>query len=201
MIVQPSQVFGLNPWQILSLMVTRFWWVFLVFAIFSWIMAQRMMRSISILAVYHRKGVAAENYRATLQGQVLSFIPKKGTLFARKSPIDVVRVTVDADPEIQVVGLRTYSVHHIIEGYSRTVNIRQIPILLAKLYQAQVGVPLLSGLAGTSVATSLSTMQSAFSTMGGSYPKTKGEYIMNAIYAIAGLGWGVVIGFFAARGK
>ena len=186
----------LTPWQVMYVMLTRFWWVFIIFAIFSWIMAQRMMRRISTLVAYHRKGVAVELYRGAIQGQSLSFLPKKGVLFARKSPIDLVRVTVDANPEMQIAGLRTYSLHHVLEGYNKTVNIRTIPVLLAKLYQAQAGVPLTSGTSGSSVATSLATMQNAFNSMGTSFPRGKGEFVANMVYGTAGMGWGIVIGYF-----
>jgi len=138
-------------------------------------------------------------YGAILQHQSLSFLPRKGLLFAKKSPIDMVRATVGAAPEIQIAGLRTYSVHHVVEGYNKTVDVRDIPILLAKLYQARAGVALASGTSGPTVATSLATMQNAFHSMGGAFAKTKGEYFINLIYAAAGMGWGIVMGYFIFR--
>ena len=192
---------SLNPWQVFYLLITQYSWVFILFAVFSWIMAQRMMRSISILVAYHRRGVAVEIYKGKIQGQSLSFFPRKGVIFAKKSPIDIVRVTIDADPEMQIQGLRTYSLHHIIEGYTKTVNIRQIPVLLARLYQASAGIPLTTGTSGSTVATSLATMQNAFTSMGGSFAKTKGEYMINFVWAAAGMGWGIVMGYFVFKGK
>jgi len=183
-----------NPLQVLYVIVTQYSWIFGFFAVVSWIVAQQIMRKISTLVAYHKKGNVAEIYGATEKGSLVEFLPKKGVLFARRDPLDIVTAKIEAEPEIQVTGLRTFRVHHIIEGYNKSVNVRQIPRLIAEMFLLRTGA--MMGGEGTSVSTSLATMQQAFTTMGQSFPKTRAEYFTNLVYATAGLGWGIVIGYF-----
>jgi hypothetical protein len=150
-------------------------------AVFSYILTQHYQRKIFSKVEYHRKGPNAETYPCVEIGNRIAFTPGGGEskLFGSKRKEQRLTVVNRAKPEIKVFGFKTIRLHHVIEGWGETVDIRDL----------KEKTP--SG-AGT-IATSEAVMSTAFENMQKAIPKSKGDWMMWLIFAGMGVAWGIVI--------
>lgn len=156
-------------------------WLAISVAIFSYLLAQYFQRRVFPRVEFHRKGMNAETYPCVEVGNRVmfqtggTFSPFRGT-----KEKTLVTAVLMVPPEIKVFGFRTIRLHHVIEGYGETVDIREL-----KLQN-----PMRAG----AIAVSEAIMATSFEDMAKSIPKSKGDMMMHLVFLFVGLGWGLLMG-------
>lgn len=167
----------------LNFLLSQLWWIAISVVVFAYLLAQHYMRKVFVRVEYHRKGLSSETHSCVEVGNRVMF--KTGGKFALfgKSPQSMVTATVMAKPEIKVFGFKTLRLHHVLEGYNQTVNIRD---LLLKSGISAIG--------GGYMAASEAAFSTAMEGLQKSIPKGKGEWIMTIMGIMMGLGIGFALG-------
>jgi hypothetical protein len=166
--------------EVLSLLAPYIGPMIIAIAAFSYLLAQYFQRKIFPRVEYHRKGPNAETYPCVELGNRVMFETGGGfRLFGGKKK-DQIAAVLRARPEIKVFGFKTIRLHHVIEGFNETVDIRDIKT------QNPMG--------GGALAVSEAVMATAYEQMAKSIPKGKGDVMINVVMVLVGLGWGLLIG-------
>ena len=150
-------------------------------AVFSYLLAQYYQRKVFPRVEYHRTGPNAETYPCVEVGNRVMFKTGGGLrLFGGKRKPDIITAVMKAFPEIKVFGFKTIRLHHVIEGFNETVDIRSIK------QDNPMG--------GGAIATSEAVMATAFENMCKSIPTGKKEWMMTIMGVLVGFGWGLLLG-------
>lgn len=163
----------------LMIVLQYLWIIIFAMGIGVWVLVNQMMRRIYTMVEYHRKGTTVESYRCIEINNNIEFYTK-GTGMMKKG--EKVLVSIVAKPETLVRGLRTYRLHHAVEGCKMTVDPRD-----AGREPAGTGK-------GYGTATSLTVMGEAYSQMGKGYPEGKGTIILTIIIGIMCFLIGLLLG-------
>jgi len=187
----------------------------------------RSTRRMKPVVMFHKKAPYAEFYSCREIGNRIEFVPKAG-FFKVVRPRDKISVVrgENVKPEVQVRGLKTYSIHHVVEGWAETVDIRQIPQLMMSLRGYSTCVECghtvlgradpelrcekcegtmweytnpsaITQTAGASVATAMAVMDETFASMGKTLPKSKGEITMVVMIGLLCWALGLFMGMAA----
>lgn len=167
--------------EVFALLAPYIGWIVIASAVFAYLMAQYYQRKIFPKCEYHRIGPNAETYPCVEVGNRVMFkVGSSFSLFGLKKKQEVITAVMRAKPEIKVFGFKTIRLHHVIESFNETVDIRDI----------KFANPLAAG----AIAVSEAVMATAFENMAKSVPKGKSEWIMTIIVGLAGFGWGLLMG-------
>lgn len=165
-----------------SLLAPFIGWIVIGAAAFSYLIAQYYQRRVFPRVEYHRKGPNSETYSCLEVGNRVVFTPGSSfSLFGGHKKKESVNAVMQAKPEIKIFGFKTIRLHHVIEGFNETVDIRDLKAR--------------NPLTGGALATSEAVMGIAFEQMAKSVPKSKGEWLMMVVAGLMGLGWGILFGY------
>lgn len=155
----------------------RLWMMIPVIAIMSYLMAQYYMRKVFVRVVYHRRGSTVDIMQCLEREDRITFKTVQDPVTRKKEEITVVK---KANPEVQVAGLKTYKLYHVVEGFGETVEIRDI-----KKDSTSSGIP---------ISTAFSAMGVAFDLMSRTASKGKSEWLIPVAIGLLcfflGFGWG-----------
>lgn len=167
----------------LNFLLGQLWWIAISVVVFSYLLAQYYMRKVFVRAEYHRKGPSSETYPCVEVGNRVMF--KTGGKFKLfgQSPQTLVTATIMAKPEVKVFGFKTLRLHHVIEGFNQTVDIRDL------MTSGKV-----SPLGGGFMAASEAAFATAMEGLQKSIPKGKGEWVMTIMGIAMGFGVGLALG-------
>lgn len=153
-------------------------------AIFSYLLAQWYQRKVFPRVEFHRGGPNAETYQCVEVGNRVMFnVGGTFSLFRGTKEKQLVVAIIMAHPEVKVFGFKTVRLHHVIEGFNQTVDIRDV---IRKNPELAMGAGAL--------AVSEGVMATGFEAMAKSVPKTKMDFFMNLIFIALGFGWGLLLG-------
>lgn len=170
--------------EVISLLGPYIAFIAIAAAIFSYLLAQWFQRKVFPRAEYHRSGPNAETYPCVEVGnRVLFNVGGAFSLFRGTREKQLVTAIIMAWPEVKVFGFRTVRLHHVIEGFNQTVDIRDV-------IRKNPGLAMGAG----SLAVSEGVMATSFDAMAKSVPKTKMDFFMNIIFIMLGFGWGLLLG-------
>jgi hypothetical protein len=153
-------------------------------AIFSYLLAQYYQRKVFPRVEYHRLGPNSETYHCVEVGNRVMFrTGGAGMSLFKKAPKSLITAIIKTQPEVKVFGFRTIRLHHVLEGFNQTVDIRDL-----------VRKNIIDPLGGGALATSEAVMATSFEAMSKSIPKTKMDFMMNILMIALGFGWGILMG-------
>lgn len=156
-------------------------WLIISVAVFSYLLAQYFQRKVFARVEYHRRGMSAETYQCVEVGnRVLFQTGGSFSLFRPTKERTLVNAVLTVPPEIKVFGFKTIRLHHVIEGYGETVDIREL----------KTQNPMHAG----ATATSEAVMSTAFEEMAKSVPRGKSDMMIRLVFLLVGLGWGLLLG-------
>lgn len=151
-------------------------------AAFAYLMAQYYQRKIFPRVEYHRKGPNAETYQCVELGNRVMFTTGGGfRLFGAKRASETIAAVIMAHPEIKVFGFKTIRLHHVVEGFNQTIDVRDV-------------IEKINPIGGGAVSVCEAVMATSFENMAKSIPKGRTEWMMMAIIGFMGFGWGMLIG-------
>jgi len=196
-------------WGAFWWVLTTFWWLFPVIALFMWIIVMSLVRTVMNRVLYIRKGGTMSFHRCVVHGTNIKFRPERSK---RARPITV---HIEAQPYTFVKGLNTYRVYVVTEGGGKTVSFPQSTVEeflaennLTKKFEEwleengykNVSIPRL----GTNptymaAAASISLFERATTHLAENLPKTKAQYILMVLYILMGVAIGLAWGMLAGK--
>lgn len=172
--------------QVLGLIAPYIIWIVIAVAVFSYLLAQYYQRKVFPRVEYHRTGPNSETYQCVEVGNRVMFTTGSTgmSLFGGMKKKTLVTAIMQAQPEIKIFGFKTIRLHHVIEGFNETVDIRSIKRT--------------NPMTGGALAVAEGVMATSFEAMQRSIPKGKGDWMMHLIFMALGVGWGLIIGILFA---
>jgi len=167
--------------DIIVMLLPHLWWIAILIAVFSYMLAQYYQRKVFPRVEYHRTGPNAETYPCVEVGNRVMFNTGGGFSLFQKKQKSMVTAVIRAAPEIKVFGFKTIRLHHVIEGLNETVDIRYLKEMPETF-------------AGGALAVSEGVMATAFENMAKSIPKGRTEWMIAIMAGFLGFGWGLLVG-------
>jgi len=185
--IDPTKLVNQVPWDFLfSPNMLMFYFAFMiVMAVVAYLIAVYCMRKVFPRVEYHRKGVVSETHPCMEKGNRVTFTPSgsKFRIVGGTKP-ETLTAIIAAKPELKVFGFKNIRLHHVIEGFGFTVDIRDLKM---NPETAAMGMP---------VGTSMAVADHFFEAMGKSWPKGKIEWLMTLMAIFMGIGMGFMLGVF-----